>query len=204
MIDFQEQKWIDSARKGDQDAFAELVRLYEKKVFALTARMCKNPEDAAEAAQEAFLAAWQGLPNFRGDAAFSTWLYRLASNACIDLLRREGRHQSAAGPSFNDEETGLEVTDTAPTPAETLERKELRQQIELGLQSLSTEHRQVLILREIHQLSYDEISRILKLDTGTVKSRISRGRRQLRNFLLKNGNFSAAAPSNLAEKEGCK
>ena len=204
MIDFQEQKWIDSARKGDQEAFAELVRLYEKKVFALTARMCKNPEDAAEAAQEAFLAAWQGLPNFRGDAAFSTWLYRLASNACIDLLRREGRHQSAAGPSFNDEETGLEVTDTAPTPAETLERKELRQQIELGLQSLSTEHRQVLILREIHQLSYDEISRILKLDTGTVKSRISRGRRQLRNFLLKNGNFSAAAPSNLAEKEGCK
>lgn len=204
MIDFQEQKWIDSARKGNQDAFAELVRLYEKKVFALTARMCKNPEDAAEAAQEAFLAAWQGLPNFRGDAAFSTWLYRLASNACIDLLRREGRHQSAAGPSFNDEETGLEVTDTAPTPAETLERKELRQQIELGLQSLSTEHRQVLILREIHQLSYDEISRILKLDTGTVKSRISRGRRQLRNFLLKNGNFSAAAPSNLAEKEGCK
>ena len=204
MIDFQEQKWIDSARKGDQDAFAELVRLYEKKVFALTTRMCKNPEDAAEAAQEAFLAAWQGLPNFRGDAAFSTWLYRLASNACIDLLRREGRHQSAAGPSFNDEETGLEVADTAPTPAETLERKELRQQIELGLQSLSTEHRQVLILREIHQLSYDEISRILKLDTGTVKSRISRGRRQLRNFLLKSGNFSAAAPSNLAEKEGCK
>lgn len=204
MIDFQEQKWIDSARKGDQDAFAELVRLYEKKVFALTTRMCKNPEDAAEAAQEAFLAAWQGLPNFRGDAAFSTWLYRLASNACIDLLRREGRHQSAAGPSFNDEETGLEVIDTAPTPSETLERKELRQQIELGLQSLSTEHRQVLILREIHQLSYDEISRILKLDTGTVKSRISRGRRQLRNFLLKNGNFSAAAPSNLAEKEGCK
>ena len=81
MIDFQEQKWIDAARKGDQDAFAELVRLYEKKVFALTTRMCKNPDDAAEAAQEAFLAAWQGLPSFRGDSAFSTWLYRLASNA---------------------------------------------------------------------------------------------------------------------------
>ena len=203
MIDFQEQKWIDSARKGDQDAFAELVRLYEKKVFALTSRMCKNPDDAAEAAQEAFLAAWQGLPNFRGDAAFSTWLYRLASNACIDLLRREGRHQNAAGPSFNDEESGLDVTDTAPTPSETLERKELRDQIEAGLQSLSTEHRQVLILREIHQLSYEEISQILKLDSGTVKSRISRGRRQLRNFLLKSGNFFGTAPSNIAEKEGC-
>ena len=185
MIDFQEQKWIDSARKGDQDAFAELVHLYEKKVFALTARMCKNPEDAAEAAQEAFLAAWQGLPNFRGDAAFSTWLYRLASNACIDLLRREGRHQSAAGPSFNDEETGLEVIDTAPTPSETLERKELREQIELGLQSLSTEHRQVLILREIHQLSYDEISRINKKMGKDVVFGVS-PQGQIQNLYVKN------------------
>ena len=204
MMDFQEQKWIHAAREGDQNAFAELVRLYEKKVFALTLRMCKNPEDAAEAAQEAFLAAWQGLPNFRGDAAFSTWLYRLASNACVDLLRREGRHRDAAGPSFNDEVPNLEVPDTAASPHNLAERAELRTQVEEGLAALSPEHREVLILREIHQLSYDEISRILNLDSGTVKSRISRGRRQLRNFLLKSGNFSAAAPSNLAEKEGCK
>ena len=204
MMDFQEQKWIHAAREGDQNAFAELVRLYEKKVFALTLRMCKNPEDAAEAAQEAFLAAWQGLPNFRGDAAFSTWLYRLASNACVDLLRREGRHRDVAGPSFNDEVANLEVPDTAASPHDLAERAELRTQVEEGLAALSPEHREVLILREIHQLSYDEISRILNLDSGTVKSRISRGRRQLRNFLLKSGNFSAAAPSNLAEKEGCK
>ena len=204
MIDFQEQKWIDSARKGDQDAFAELVRLYEKKVFALTIRMCKNPEDAAEAAQEAFLAAWQGLPNFRGDAAFSTWLYRLASNACIDLLRRENRHRDAAGPSFNDEEPPLDIADEAPTPLEALERKELRQQIETGLQALSPEHREVLILREMHQQSYDEIAHILSLDVGTVKSRINRGRKSLRNFLLKSGNFSAAPPSKESGKEGCK
>ena len=204
MMDFQEQKWIHAAREGDQNAFAELVRLYEKKVFALTLRMCKNPEDAAEAAQEAFLAAWQGLPNFRGDAAFSTWLYRLASNACVDLLRREGWHRDAAGPSFNDDEANLEVPDTAASPHDLAERAELRAQVEDGLAALSPEHREVLVLREIHQLSYDEISRILNLDTGTVKSRISRGRRQLRNFLLKSGNFSAAAPSNLAEKEGCK
>ena len=128
MIDFQEQKWIDAARKGDQDAFAELVRLYEKKVFALTTRMCKNPDDAAEAAQDAFLAAWQGLPSFRGDSAFSTWLYRLASNACIDLLRREGRHRDAAGPSFNDDDHPVEIPDTAATPQELSERKELREE----------------------------------------------------------------------------
>ena len=202
MIDFQEQKWIDAARKGDQEAFAELVRLYEKKVFALTRRMCKNPDDAAEAAQEAFLAAWQGLPGFRGDSAFSTWLYRLASNACVDLLRREGRHRDAAGPSFNDDEAAVDVADPAASPHELAERSELRRQIEEGLAALSPEHREVLILREMHQQSYDEIADILSLDPGTVKSRISRARKQLRNFLLKSGNFSAAPPSKDAGKEG--
>ena len=199
-----ELQWIEAAKQGDTSAFEELVRLYEKRVFALTLRMCKNPEDAAEAAQEAFLSAWQGLPFFRGDSSFSTWLYRLASNACVDLLRRENRHKNAAGPSLDDEETTVEVQDTAPQPQTAVEQKELRQQIEAGLQSLTPDHRQVLILREMHQLSYDEISGILELDVGTVKSRINRARKQLRNFLLKTGNFSGSASSNTPEKEGCK
>ena len=199
-----ELQWIEAAQQGDMGAFEELVKLYEKRVYALTLRMCKHPEDAAEAAQEAFLSAWQGLPFFRGEASFSTWLYRLASNACVDLLRREGRHKNAAGPSFNDEEAGVDVADHAPQPQEALERKELKAQIEAGLQSLTPDHRQVLILREMHQLSYDEISAVLELDVGTVKSRINRARKQLRNFLVKSGNFSAAASSNTAEKEGCK
>ena len=84
------------------------------------------------------------------------------------------------------------------------ERSELRQQIEDGLSALSPEHRQVLILREMHQLTYDEIADTLSLDVGTVKSRISRGRKQLRNFLLKTGNFSAAPASKESGKEGCK
>ena len=198
----QEQQWIAQARQGDQDAFAQLVYLYEKRIYALALRMCGNPEDAAEAAQEAFLAAWQGLPFFRGEASFSTWLYRLASNSCVDLLRREGRHRQAAGPSLDDEAVSPSVPDPGPGPQETAERRELRRQIEAGLAALSPEHRQVLILREIQQLSYDEISRILELDLGTVKSRISRGRRQLRNFLLSTGNFSSFAASKKTEKEG--
>ena len=148
------------------------------------------------------MAAWQGLPSFRGDASFSTWLYRLASNACVDLLRREGRHSGAAGPSLNDEEISLDVPDTSPSPQESAERKELREQIEAGLQSLSPEHRQVLILREIHQLSYEEIAQSLALDLGTVKSRINRGRKQLRNFLIRSGNFSPPSASNKTGKEG--
>ena len=198
----EEQQWIDDARQGDQEAFAQLVRLYEKRVYALALRMCKNPDDAAEAAQEAFLAAWQGLRFFRGESSFSTWLYRLASNACVDLLRQEGRRQSAAGPSLNDEEARVDVPDPAPSPQEQAERSELREQIEAGLQALTPDHRQVLILREMHQLSYDEISQVLDVDVGTVKSRINRGRKQLRNFLLTSGNFLSPPASKEAGKEG--
>ena len=204
MNDLQEQMWIDAAGQGDQAAFEQLVRLYEKRVFALTLRMCRNPEDAAEAAQEAFLSAWQGLAFFRGESSFATWLYRLASNACVDLLRREGRHRAAAGPSLNDEALNVDIPDGAASPQEAAERSELRQQIEDGLSARSPEHRQVLILREMHQLTYDEIADTLSLDVGTVKSRISRGRKQLRNFLLKTGNFSAAPASKESGKEGCK
>ena len=198
----KEELLLEKARHGDQEAFGELVRFYEKKVYALTLRMCKNPDDAAEAAQEAFLSAWQGLKFFRGEASFSTWLYRLASNACVDLLRKEQRHRAAAGPSLNDEDTYMDIADDAATPQELAERSELREQIEEGLQSLSPEHREVLILRELHQLSYDEIAQTLDLDTGTVKSRISRGRKALRNFLLQSGNFSPPGASKEMKKPG--
>ena len=199
----EEQQWIDAARRGDQAAFEQLVRRYEKRVFALTGRMCRNPSDAEEAAQETFLAAWQGLPFFRGEASFATWLYRLASNACVDLLRREGRHQAGAGISLDDGESGFNPPDPAPSPQALAERAELRQQIEAALAELPPEYRQVLILRELHQRTYDEIAEICSLDLGTVKSRISRGRKRLRKILLESGNFSAAAASKETGKEGC-
>ena len=202
MMDRQEQNWIAAAQQGDQSAFEQLVRLYEKRVYALTSRMCHNPADAEEAAQEAFLAAWQGLPFFRGDSSFSTWLYRLASNACVDVLRREGRHQSAV--SLDDEDTAIDLPDGSLSPHDEAERSELRQQIEDGLAALPPDYRQVLILRELHQRSYDEIADILSLDLGTVKSRINRGRKRLRKILLESGNFSAPPASKQSEKEGCK
>ena len=200
MSELRERGWIAAAQAGDQDAFAELVRLYEKRVLALTQRMCRNPEDAAEAAQEAFLAAWQGLKSFRGESSFSTWLYRLASNACVDLLRREGRRQAAV--SLDDEDLNLDVPAPLPSPQEEAERRELREQIEEGLQALPPEYRAVLVLREMHQLRYEEIARSLDLDVGTVKSRISRGRKRLRKFLLERGNFSPPPPSKETGKEG--
>ena len=197
----EEQRWIAAARNGDQESFEKLVRLYEKRVFSLTSRMCRNSADAEEAAQEAFLAAWQALPAFRGDASFATWLYRLVSNACVDILRREGRHQVMAGPSLDDEESSPEPPDKSPSPHALAE---LRRQIEAGLAALPPEYRQVLILREIHQCTYDEIAQICSIDLGTVKSRINRGRKRLRKILLESGNFSAAGASKKTEKEGCR
>ena len=200
MTDLREQRWIAAAREGDQGAFEELVRLYEKRVLALTQRMCKNPEDAAEAAQEAFFAAWRGLKNFRGDSSFSTWIYRLASNACVDLLRREGKQQAAV--SLDDGELNLDVPSAAASPQEEAERRELREQIEEGLRALPPEYRAALVLREIQQLRYDEIGEALGVDIGTVKSRINRGRKKLRIFLLERGNFSPPSPSKETGKEG--
>ena len=114
MMDTREQTWLRAAKGGDAAAFEELVRLYQSRVYALTARMCPTRELAEEAAQEAFVSAWQGLPFFRGDASFSTWLYRLASNACIDLLRREKRHQSI---SLDDEAVSAELPESHPLAA---------------------------------------------------------------------------------------
>lgn len=195
-----ETEIILAARQGDSEAFAALIKQYEKSVFALTRRMCRNSEDAADAAQETFLAVWRGLSSFRGDARFSTWLYRLASNACIDILRREGRQRATL--SLDDDTLSMEPADTV-SPIQSLERAELRAEIERGLQALSPEYREVLILREIHQLSYEEIAQTLSIELGTVKSRISRGRKQLRDFLIRAGNFSGEKLSKESERKGC-
>ena len=198
----QEHQWIADARRGDQDAFESLVRLYEKRVFALTRRLCGNADDAQECAQEAFLSAWQGLPFFRGDSSFATWLYRLTANACMDLLRRNQRRRE--GPSLDDPDISLEICDPGAGPETQAERAELRSAVERGLKTLPEDYRAVLVLREIHQLSYGEISHTLDVDLGTVKSRISRGRNLLRHFLVENGNFSSCQPSKETELEGCR
>jgi len=197
-----EMELVRAAQKGDDSAFEELVRTYEKKVYHLALRMCGNPDDAYEIAQEAFISAWKGLRFFRGESSFSTWLYRLASNAAIDFIRREKRQSGPGDFSLDDEDTYIEPSDPSPSPQQQAEGAELRQALAKGLAHLSPEHRQVLLLRELQGLSYDEIAESLDLDLGTVKSRIARAREKLRKYLLRSGNFSGYAPSNLTEKEG--
>ena len=197
-----EQELVLAAQKGDEAAFEELVRQYEKRIYRLALRMCNNSDDAFEIAQEAFLSAWRGLKFFRGDSSFATWLYRLASNAAVDFLRREKRQSGGERISLDDEENYTEPPDPGPSPQQHAEQGELRQVLGQALETLSPEHRQVLLLRELQGLSYEEISDVLELDLGTVKSRIARAREKMRKYLLRNGNFSAYAPSNVTERAG--
>ena len=190
-----EQELVRAAAGGDTEAFERLVRTYENKIYHLALRMCGSADEAADIAQEAFLAAWRGLPSFRGEAGFATWLYRLTSNAAIDYLRRQKKQRGAM--SLDDEELGLDAVDSGPSPQETAEGSELRSAVAAGFNQLSEGHRQVLVLREIQGLSYEEIASVLELDIGTVKSRISRARSSLRKILLESGNLSGYLPSNL-------
>lgn len=195
-----EQELLSACRRGDEAAFETLVHLHENKVYTLCRRMCGNEDDALEASQDAFLAAWRGLPSFRGDAAFSTWLYRLASNACIDVLRR--RRESL---SLDDADLALNPADPSPTPEQAAERAETRALVREGLAQLPEDYRQALVLRELQGMSYAEIADSLGVELGTVKSRISRARGLLKNYLLSGGNFFADGSSKMTEcnrKEG--
>ncbi len=174
---------ISRARGGDRDAFGELVEQYRDNVYRLAYRMCGNAYDADEAAQEAFVAAWRALPNFRGDAKFSTWLYRLTTNAAIDVMRREKRHQTVGDGEMK------EVADDADSPQETVERTEQQEAVQKALATLSEEYREVLLLRYMEELDYAEIAEVLQLPSGTVKSRINRAKAALKTALLKSGNI---------------
>ena len=174
---------ISRARGGDREAFGELVEQYRDNVYRLAYRMCGNAYDADEAAQEAFVAAWRALPNFRGEAKFSTWLYRLTTNAAIDVMRREKRHQTVGDGEM------VDLADDADSPQETVERTEQQEAVQKALATLSEEYREVLLLRYMEELDYAEIAEVLQLPSGTVKSRINRAKAALKTALLKSGNI---------------
>ena len=187
-----EQELVQRAKGGNEDAFAQLMRENETRIYNLTLRMTGNEQDALDLAQEAFFNAWRGLKFFKGDSSFSTWVYRLASNACIDHLRRKKRRQDISAPMpVVDEEDDRppDIPDERYAPEQVLEQKQLRQAVAEGLDRLSDEHRQVLIMRELDGLSYQEIGQVLGLEAGTVKSRIARARLSLRKILVETGNF---------------
>ena len=200
-----EQELVAQAKAGDQDAFEQLLVQNQDRVFSLAFRMVGSREDAADLAQEAFLKAWTGLPSFQGDSSFATWVYRLTTNVCIDFIRKQQRRQNIQPvASLEDEENWTEPADSSQDPQHRLEARERSEALEKGLKSLPDHHRQVLVMREMSGLSYQEIAQALELDLGTVKSRIARARNTLRKFLLAEGNLFHAPPSKPSEKKNDK
>lgn len=183
---------------GDTEAFEQLLLANQAKVYNRCLRIVKNPEDASDLAQDAFLKAYQNLASFKGESSFSLWLYRLTTNVCLDFLRREKRREKSS-LTYQDEggETlEIELPDERFMPDEQTEKKEVLEHIKAGLEQLSEEHRKILMMRELDGLSYDEIAEMLQLSVGTVKSRIARARQQLTKILIEERNFSDYLTSN--------
>lgn len=188
----QEAAIVRKVLGGDANAFETLVLEYEKNVYNIALRMTGNSEDAADMTQEAFIKAYNSLQSFRGDSKFSVWLYRIVSNVCLDFLRSKNRRPTVSLSVEDDdgEDAQLDVADESQSPELLLDRKLTRDSVRRGLDSLSPDYRQILLLREIQGLSYDEIAQALSLEVGTVKSRIFRARKRLCTFLIDDGNIS--------------
>lgn len=187
----QEAAVIQAVLDGDVNAYEALVKEYEKNVYNLALRMTGNSEDAYDMSQEAFIKAYNSLSAFRGDSKFSVWLYRIVSNVCLDFLRSKNRKPTVSLSVENDEgeDVELDIADESSSPELVLERGLTRDAVRRGLAALPDDHREILLLREIQGLSYDEIAEVLGLEAGTVKSRIFRARKKLCSFLIKDGNI---------------
>jgi RNA polymerase sigma factor (sigma-70 family) len=186
-----EMQIIKRVLDGHIDEFEALVHENQKKIYNLALKMVGNREDAWDISQETFIKAFKALKSFRGDSSFGVWIYRLATNLCIDFLRKEKKRKTFPLAYINDEkeEKELEIPDVSMEPEALCEQAELKQAISEGLKALPEDHRQVLVLREINGLSYAEISQVLNLEIGTVKSRIFRARSNLAKYLNSKGNF---------------
>ena len=190
---------IEQVLAGDNDAFGELVERYQGKIYNLCLRMCGDPDDAFDLSQDTFVRAWKALSGFQFESAFSTWLFRLCSNICLDFLRAKKRRAAVSlTRSDEDGETQLDLPDPAKGPEELLLAAEDRQTLVKALNSLPADQRQIITLRAINGLSYAEIGQVMQLQEGTVKSRLSRARTSLRNKLSQIGNkpaFDSSLPS---------
>lgn len=184
-----ESEYIKRCQEGDQEAFGQLVTMYENKILNYCYRMLGDRTDAEDATQEVFVKLYRFIGSFTGQSAFSTWLYKIASNVCLDFLRKNKRHtvdtvslhqQNAEGEEFL-----LNIEDKGRTPYESAQMNEAQRALFAALSQLNEEQRKVVVLRDVEGLSYEEIAAVTGLATGTVKSRINRARQALKKLLEK-------------------
>ena len=189
---------IQKLKQKDLQAFEDFVHAYEKKIYNIAFRMSKDASLACDISQDVFMKVYSSFPNFKEDSSLSTWIYRITMNACIDYQRRRKRENtiSIVQSNADEEEFVFEIPDSSHAPERCYDTTEMMDQIASALQELSADHRAIVVLKDIEQKSYQEISEILQCNEGTVKSRLFRAREQLRTILNRNGNFFAEYMSN--------
>lgn len=191
----EELRLIRAVKRGSAEAFEQLYTENQSRVYALALRMCGNEQDALDVSQEAFLKAYRSLDSFRGDCAFSTWLYRLTANAATDLLRSRKSGKIVSLEELQERTEGFDVPDAAPNPEEETEKREEYARLSEALQALSEDSRKILLLREMAGMSYEELAAELKIEPGTVKSRLNRARAKLCALMGRDGNKNNASAS---------
>ncbi len=198
----EERAVIDKVLDGDTNAFEALVLAHQKNVYNLALKMTASEHDAFDASQDAFIKAFTNLKSFRGDSRFSVWLYRLTYNICIDMMRRRKRAPVVPLTTYNADsgEQPLDVPDERFEPEKLIEQREMRAAIVRGIDALPDKHREILVMREVTGMSYEEIAGALGISSGTVKSRLSRARQNLVTILERGGTFPDGT-RHKAEKE---
>ena len=174
-------KLVAASKSGDQDAFALLVQRHQHRVFNLVYRMLQQYDEANEVTQETFLAAWQGLPSFRGDARFSTWLYRIAYNCCLKQLEQHKRDR-ALQTAIQAEQL-LENADSETRTDTEIDARDRQTLVREQLSTLPTKYRLVLVLRHLQEKTYEEMAEILAMPIGTIKTHLFRARNLLKERL---------------------
>jgi RNA polymerase sigma-70 factor (ECF subfamily) len=169
---------ITQILSGDRDSYAELVRRHHQKTIGLCLSLLRNPTDAEDAAQETFIKAYNALSSFNGESQFSTWLYQIAYNNCLDFLRRKKRQKTDSWESLL-EEKGEQIRVLLNSPANSEHTLEQNDLINRVLSALSDDHRNILILREMNGFSYEEIASFLRISADAVKGRLKRARLEL-------------------------
>lgn len=178
----REELTIKRAQKGDSAALEALILAYEKKVYNVAYRYMGNEADAYDMAQEALIKVYRRVSDFKGDSSFSSWVYRVTVNTCLDGLRKRKKNVISLE---NAVESGASIADEgSETPEDHALSVEKKEDIQKAINTLSPDHKSVIILRDINGLTYEEISNCLSISVGTVKSRINRGRQKLKEILI--------------------
>ena len=173
-----ENRLIQRAAAGDAEAFNALMGMHERRMYAVALRMCANPEDAQDCLQEAMIRVYRAIAGFKAQSSFSTWVYRITMNTCLDELRRRKNRPNTSLDDLVD--AGWSPSDGEDTPEKHMLRREAQALLQRFIGELPEDMRAAVVLRDVQGFSYDEIAEMLDTNVGTIKSRISRGREKLR------------------------